>query len=318
MKEDAKICRVVMRCPNRDIRKYLELLHRKINEFFINISDESIEWMLSANSETARGGFNNGGTVQPAQKFRVFFSTDPQTISSQALITRISTVCAAIGMSSIKSQPDGSLSFVFDRITTLMKDTIVSRISEVYPKNDDVTETMAQDIDIEPNNISDASDVDQEEKQPQQKTPARHYSRNSWVGRAYMQAIPVRAHVSGTAPLVLAAIDALFLSGSNPDRWFRQDENAIKFAATLIVAHFHRGDFHSIAESACGVNHFIAKRSGIASMPLDPNIAYTMGLDMLKLAISEVSERNEFSFFAPSKLKEPILDIQLGDRLCLE
>ncbi|MFZ4077530.1 MAG: hypothetical protein ACOYKA_06050, partial [Legionellaceae bacterium] len=190
-----------------------------------------------------------------------------------------------------------------EKIKDMLKDSLQGPIGEVYSTRSEEFIHDSQDegdnaITMEQDDISSASDVDEEDRQPQHKTRAlsfRRYvsdGRSSWVDLAHRQKIPCRANTSGTAALTLAAIDGLYRSGSTPSAWFQDDDNARMLSGALVIATYDRGDFHTLAETATGIEHFLVERAkktdpSLVNQPVQPREALISALDSLKSASSE-------------------------------
>lgn len=54
-----KICRLAVRPPSDEVVNQLHVIHGKMKEPFLNMSDEGITWMLGGSSEMSRGGFHD-------------------------------------------------------------------------------------------------------------------------------------------------------------------------------------------------------------------------------------------------------------------
>ena len=83
--------------------------------------------------------------------------------------------------------------------------------------------------------------------------PSRKFTLDSIVAKAVAHNIPMRAHISGTAPLTLAGLEFVL---NNGEKRVRPDESTLIKLAGIISACYALGDFHSLAETAAGVAHF--------------------------------------------------------------
>ncbi|ARB91242.1 hypothetical protein [Legionella longbeachae] len=312
------ISRAVMRYPNDEVKEQLYRIHEKLKYQFAGRSVEGIEWLLGGASAMARGGFKN------AQNFKNFLNTDPKKISPSRLITGIESVLTAIGYRMINADwaiaPFDPLN---DPMSTeeqkLMQHTViglrdyvsaikdfedkhhlVDSINAVYKNRwfDDVGQATiydAQDIIQNAVDVSEASEADQEDLLPQTPLPERKFQRYndgtnlSWIGAADESNVPVRAHTSGTAPLTLAAMDAVLSSQGGPDYSHdTQDRDKLRtLAGALIIPTFLRGDFHSIAETYAGVEYYVEARSKKATgstvtiQPIQPSDAFRGALKLM-------------------------------------
>ena len=321
LQEEMKmLSRAVMRNPSQEADGMLLSLHVRMKEEFLSCSDEEIEWLLGGAIEMAHGGFKD------AASFRAFLNTDPTIKSPHSrsrLITGIETIGTAIGYRMIQASwakaptaPEYE-NFTPDQLKMYTKvmdiryrsggndadDMIVRSIGDVYVNRyrDDVGKVSKLPHDIESfedTDLSDASDVDdKEEKQPQKYLPNRRFQKHadddrlSWVGAAHESKIDVRAHVSGTAPLALAGLEGLLrVSGEGKEKIIADDDSLRQLAGVLLLPTFARGDYHTIAETGAGVEHYIAERhkndpsDTSSSKPLSPRMAFEKGLGMLAIA----------------------------------
>ena len=80
----------------------------------------------------------------------------------------------------------------------------------------------------------------------------------------------------------MAAIDGLLASEKKEDNWFSIDKNVKTLSAVLVIATFERADFHTIAESSAGINHYLNERAKRDHKPMHPSEAFQEGLNMLQ------------------------------------
>ncbi len=94
----------------------------------------------------------------------------------------------------------------------------------------------------------------------QMGSSSRLFTVNSYVAKALSHNIPMRAHVSGTAPLTLAGFQFILNEGrprlNSNGAEIPLDESSLMQLGGLLCATYALGDFHSIAETAAGVIHF--------------------------------------------------------------
>lgn len=84
--------------------------------------------------------------------------------------------------------------------------------------------------------------------------PGRYFKSNSYVAESLNAGIPMRAHVSGSAPLTLSAMKFILEKGMNS---FEMNSEPVQILLNgLIIALFDCGDYHSISESSAGVSYY--------------------------------------------------------------
>ncbi|WP_115707083.1 hypothetical protein [Legionella sainthelensi] len=315
-RETKEISRAVMRHPDSEVIQQLEFTRQRMAEEFGKMSDEALTWLLGGSSEMSRGGFQDSSTKTAAQKFREFLEADPGTIPPQKLITGIETIGTAMGYRAIHASwveppftaetPDQKL--MDDKIQEVMKDKLTRPIGDIYTARgkDDIAKELLKPnpsyegsiITGEQEDVSSASENEEEDQLPRKSLDSRKFRSEvrkgfpSWIGAAVDGGIEIRGHTSGTCPLTLAAIDGLCSSGKGPgSTWLDEKSNFESLAGALTVAPFQRGDYHSIAETAAGVNHYLIERAikkgeDIENTPLQPYDAFKYGMSMLVKASS--------------------------------
>lgn len=310
-----EIARAVGRHPAPEVSDQLAIIHSKMKEQFLHLPDASIEWLLGGSSEMARGGFQPEAGKSAAQKFKDFLRADPNAIAPQKLLTNIETIATAMGYRAIYADwveppfyPETSeQQTMSDVIQSMMQGRLVRSIGEVYTErgNDDVARALQGNPTLyspeqlvygEQQAVSTASEVDNEDKYPKKNLDSRTFRKNvdeetrSWVGAALESGIAIRGHTSGTCPLAMAAIDGLCRTGTSPDTWLMDDENFKQLAGALFIPTFVRGDYHSIAETAAGVHHYLNERAINAhdttrkNEPMKPYRAFSEALSMMTQA----------------------------------
>ncbi len=276
------------------------------------MSDAGINWLLEG-APAARGGFKD------AASFRKFLQTPPENLSSSRLITAIDSISTAIGYRSIavgwaKPPHHPPPEHPAYEMYTKLKSTFASRIvpfiadsynTRFYDNRSHVEAGADSDIEVSPDDVSEASDVEyQEESLPQQRLGGQRYrdaidprsGMKSWPAAAAHGNVPIRAHVSGSAPIVLSVISSLYEDQGNS--WFRNSDNVRSFAGAVLIPTYERGDFHSTAETAAALEYFLAVKN---KEPVDiksPQECLKIGLDAmasategdLKLAIEQKSK----------------------------
>ncbi len=309
-----KVCRLAGRHPSEPVLHQLHVIHDKMKEQFLSMPDEAIEWMLGGSSEMSRGGFQNDSAkgITAAQKFKVFLAADPETISPQKLASSIETIGTAMGYRAIHASwvapphtPETpAQQLMDDKIQKIMKSRLAAPIGDVYTARakDGIDPIAAaaipaeKMIHAEQEDVSSASaGVEEVDKLPQKSMESRYFRKHvtgehlSWIGAAVAGNVPVRGHTSGTCPLTMAAVDGLCATGDSPDTWLADDKHFKELAGVLVISTFQRGDYHTIAETACGVHHYLNDRAikngeEIDNSPLQPYDAFCEGLSMLKSA----------------------------------
>lgn len=312
-RETKEISRAVMRHPDAEVMQQLEFTRQRMAEEFGKMSDEALTWLLGGSSEMSRGGFQDSSTKTAAQKFREFLEADPNTIPPQRLITGIETIGTAMGYRAIHASwveppftpqtPDQQL--MDDKIKEVMGDKLTKPIGMIYTaraKDDLVANPdpsyKGREIMGEQEDVSSASENEDEDQLPRKRLDSRKFrsdvrpGHSSWIGAAVDGGIEIRGHTSGTCPLTLSAIDGLCSSGKGPkSTWLDEQSNFEALAGALTVAPFQRGDYHSIAETAAGVNHYLVERAikrgeDLTNTPLQPYDAFKYGMSMLVKASS--------------------------------
>lgn len=325
------ILRAVMRQPNKEVFSQLVFLHGKIKENFESMTDEAIRFLLKHSASEARGGFTpkvkkeRKEIIKDAvQKFRDFLAQEPHTIKPQLLLTKIETILAAMGyLYSANLADTTEEQKMFDKVEELMKDKVAERIKITYPsRTTDLVlgkEPSVSDIVAEPQDVSSASEAEEEERYPPKPPSAKFFNKGSetnisWPEAAVENGIPIRAHVSASATLLMPAIDGLYDSGTNRSEWFKNDNNAKMLSGALLLPTLERGDYHTIAETTVGVNFYLNERARkkkdehtIVNEPMTPDQAFKDGLSMLVNAASnertttqQMSLQRAISITAPS------------------
>lgn len=310
--EAKAMSRVVMRHPHADVLGQLQFTHQRMAEEFLCLSDEALTWLLGGSSETSRGGFQDGPAQKASEKLREFLSANSKTIPHQRLISGIETIATAMGYRAVHASwttppfcpqtPEQKL--MASKIQHIIKDKLTPPIGDVYKDRwaDDLKAnpiTNGETIIGQQEDVSSASESEQEDRLPKKLLDSRVFRKYagkkgqySWIGSAEEGGIAIRAHTSGTCPLTLAAIDGLCSSGSGFRRvWLNHEDHFKAFAGAVAVATFQRGDYHSIAETAAGIKHYLIERAikngqKIKNTPMKPYDAFKEGLAMLVAASS--------------------------------
>ena len=297
--------RAVMRNLCTEIKEQLNLLHGMLKNLLQTSSDAAINWLLDT-AEGSRGGFVN------VQSLRNFFSRDPQTLSSSRLITAIDTLTTCIAYRVINAHwapgptvPDDSIPDAKRLYELLRSQFLVALVPCIY---DDSYNAMTFDtvndverskkdnmLEVSPLEVlSDASDVeDEREKQPRTRLDKEVFrvkidvSRDemSWPAAAHKGGVAIRGHVSGTTPLALAVVNHLY--EINKNTWSQHDDNLRKLAGALLVPSYERGDYHSVAEVACGVEYYLQAKKGEKPCLLSPQKSLMLGMSYMTSAAKD-------------------------------
>jgi hypothetical protein len=307
------LCRVVMRCPDADVLAQLHFVRQCMAESFLQLPDESLDWLIGGSSGMSRGGFQDGDRQTAVEKLREFLTADNRDISPQRLMTAIESIATAMGYRVIHAswvvppfKPETAAQQVMDDVLQkLMKEKLTQYIGAIYTAregdgNKNVALLSPSDtVQAEQEFVSSATGADTEDQLPESALPARTFRKevrpghHSWIGAAVDGGIDVRSHTSGTCPLTLSAIDGLCSIGEWPRAtWMRDDGHVRALAGALVIATYQRGDFHTVAETACGVNHYLMERAimqgeQVENMPLQPQEAFQQAMDMLVAASSK-------------------------------
>lgn len=109
------LCRAVMRHPDQDVIDQLEFARKIAAEQFSDMDNAQLKWLLNGSAHASRGGFEVGEdgqvTDKGVSKFREFLNIPSYTLTHkpQSLITRMETLCAAIGYRSTDSNVPGKI-----------------------------------------------------------------------------------------------------------------------------------------------------------------------------------------------------------------
>lgn len=272
---DNVMARTLMRNPSKQVRGNLEIVHQRLKHQFNGMSNEALTWLLDANQNMSRGGFRT------PQELRAFLQTPANKIPASRLLTGIATIAAAMGYRAAKltfAKNPVPITFEQKKMAALI-DKIVGRekvdpINKAYKERaeDDIKPEAINGRKINPKNVmmiranmvSHASHVVGDAKRQMQPLPNRFFrkyingSKPSWLKRALNQGIKVRAHTSGSAPLACSAIKGLLRNSTGSYQVSGQD--AIDLYTTLFLPHFHRSDFHSLAETQAGIDYFVQEQ----------------------------------------------------------
>lgn len=297
------ITRTVMRNPNSEAKAALYELHAKLASKLLNQSDNGLTWLLGGSSMNARGGFKD------ARQLREFLQNQPDTISSSRLITGLHTLLTAIAYRALHhtrtiapyspqtldqrnidalyngahpnfydySAPDHSESYC---------DSRTSLAGGQYPHYDPNTQLISNPRE----EISDGSDTE-DLPAPRRLGGMVFWKRSNnrcttWAGAAHEGNVPVRLGISGTTLHSLAVIEWLF--GKAPGKL--EIKTLELLVATLIIPTYHRGDYHTIAETSAAFQHFVATRPGgnASNAVLSPQQALKRGLELMERAVTNL------------------------------
>jgi hypothetical protein len=270
IKFEFALARIAQQYPAPEIRKDLHVVHNNMKENFANMSDESLDYLLGGSDQMARGGFGLTPDGKANVKaFRKFLNADPADLPAHKLISGIESVCTAMGYRAIGASwtraphrpqtPDQTA--MQNRIAQLVDPNKVYAIGVVYTNrgHDD------QAPHLKPGEKGDVHIKDQPDQYFDKERPAaapsgthRDFRNESWVGEAAEQDIPVRGHVSGTAPLTTAALDGL-MGNKSSKKWGENSmtkEDIVRFenmAALVTLPTFSRASYHTLSETVIGL-----------------------------------------------------------------
>lgn len=272
------ISRISMEHPRKSNALLLRYMHQCIGSAFGGYNDEAIEWLLGGTNGMEVGGFDN------ASAFQSFFNDSPRDIPLSDLSTGIESVLTATGYRMINApwsaQPvdPSQLPGCAKEIQKIHKFIMQLRdiygklpcpISEVYGHRIyEVTDAPYSEL-----TVYDAPDFDSLDFMNKRKPlnpPSKRSFKNlngyyenpkPWPNRCLEHSIPINAHVSGTAPLTLSAMDALLEYYMGLDAKIISTDFKIQLAGTLILATYERADYHSIVESMSGIVHWVMDTS---------------------------------------------------------
>lgn len=277
------LARALQRHPNARVRGNLNLLHTRMGEKFIGMSDEALEWLLGGSRNTCRGGLVN------AAELRAFLNTNPNDLPSAQLISQLESLVSAIAFR-VSSNPAQELPIqpetpaqkeMYDAIREITDGQLVRSINRVY------TQRAADRMPGDHNRIVCEQDVDLSDDeddvfrgQPNNRIPPGQFKlmsdngKPSWVFEAKLQGIEVINHVSGTTPLAISVAMGLLRGASEQHAAILENENeAREFCTALLMPKFLRSNYHSLAETQAGIEHFFAERYQRQSVVISPKEA---------------------------------------------
>lgn len=269
------ISRIAMREPNEDVRCHMELLHTQIKDKFGHMPDTALDWLLGGTRKTSRGGFRK------VSDFRKFLNTPAEQIPSSQLTTGLVSILAGMAYRNLRAtwtelphEPQKQHTEIARVIDTTMYPFTVDPISTTFTEKKDTIQAVARtnikaaateyhSFIMTARRVSNASlsDNDDENKQPRSPSDSILFKKKnkdhhtSWAGAAREQGIYVRAHISGSAPRICAAIEGL-LRDSDGIPLLSENETRDLYS-NLLIPHFFRSDYHSIAETQAGIDYYI-------------------------------------------------------------
>lgn len=317
------VSRTLMRNPSTSVRANLELLHTSVKSKFGNMTDEALEWLLGGVGKNSRGSFRT------ATEFRNFLNQPAANITSSRLISALESVATAIGYrydrvhwaeepyypETIHQQAAAEV------IDNIMWPERMPDVGRTYPQRGDDhisdIEERVQKIHVESQYVSDASDDDEPSKQPKERLDVpngrnfRVISKDgtrSWIAKAEDDGILTRSHISGSAHFTCAAVEGLLRmpDGSH----ILGDQDARDLYTALLIPHYQRSDFHSIAETETGIEHYIAWRNHIRQFgwgdwrdgkpssitPIEPKVALENAMEaMIRSTRDTLNPGEEFT-----------------------
>lgn len=289
-KPEYVMVRVLQRHPNGSVQHNLSRLHMQMANIFSGMSDEALDWLLGGSRAASIGGFKT------AEQFREFLDSPSDLFTSAQLISQLETILAAIAYRSrgvpCAEQPilaeTAEQKKMFQLVCDITEGQVVRQLSSVYP---DKTTGWVMTID-ETTTLDEVIVCDQDDElsddedslfrgAPDTRIPPAYYKVNnednqpSWIAQAREQDIPVRRHVSGTSALSMAAAMGLLCQADQSNAPpFSCEQEARDFFTALFIPKYLRSDYHSIAETQAGIDHFMAENVNCAvlgsSMPSKP------------------------------------------------
>ncbi len=290
--------RTVMRYPSAECRQLLYRLHKALREKLQNQNDEALLWLLGGTSKYARGGFRS------VEELRSFLEKPSESIHVSRLITGLETLLPAMGYRALRVdwaeppfEPVTKEQKVMYRLCSNAKSYFPPRSAKSYPDkeyciNRDSSHELANEFQGSlREDLSDASDSESDipangERLPRAKFYKTHQNAETWVHAAKRGNISVRLGVSGTVGLSLAVAEML-LKESDPNTEVTQKELELLIGAIFIPTYV-RGDYHSIAETISGAQHYLAYRQQCkkpVKAVLSPQEAFGKGLELLTQAV---------------------------------
>lgn len=290
---ETALLRCVTRHPSDEHLARLEEVHKKLADILLPASDSSINWVISGSAWGARGGFRNAQDVRD-------FLTNPQ--SSSRLATGLETLLCGIGYCSIgRGEPEAipvELKDFFEKFVEPNKAAFIGdRAGRIPQREGDFWDAWHNkgapytELSMEikaPDAVSQASDMPYTYKHnntlPNQQFRTQiDSSTQTWIGTAKDSSVPVRAHVSGTVPLEMAALNAVLQKDGNSPAWSQNVDELKQFAIGLFGPTYERGDYHTLAETVYGIDHYLDSKSAKPTKASPrPDECYREGIQTLK------------------------------------
>lgn len=287
------ICRAVMRHPDDEVKTLMLSMKDKLKNLLVYQSDEGIEWLLGA--ERQRGW----GVFKDAKSLREFLNSD--NVSNARLITglHVITVCMAyraMGNNHVlppHNPVTTAQKQMFAVCKALYQPNTVPAIAKLYTGK--YTEQIEGDtnninprfyVEMTRDDVSVVSDIHNDDPVlPKEAMPEKKYKlydamgKPTWAAVAQQHNVELRCHASGTTTKALSVICGLL----PPE--LRKDPRVIKkISGALILPNMLRGDYHSIAESAAGVDFYLNPRT---ENRLHPKYCEALGYRLLASAASK-------------------------------
>lgn len=186
--------------------------------------------------------------------------------------------------------PSPGLTKMLEEIDT--NDYLVAAIGKEFPErsNEDMDNSSETRGVYFPQGIQDAIPG---ASGPQPGLIERAFTKKSYVSaKGIDNGIPMRAHVSGSMPLTLGVDEFIMNDGRKRGQ---ADPEAIRLAGGVFTALYDIGDYHTVAESAAGVEHRIQELTGNRltdkDRPMlndvDPRNFLAMGIGMMNRVVDE-------------------------------
>jgi hypothetical protein len=218
---------------------------------------------------------------------REFLRTDPHTIPPSVLMSKLETILTAIGYRSIRAswtQKPHHAGEIAGRWRTARRIDRsmahrVCAIGDSYPErgSEEIADASPETTPCSFEECAgyqreEISDTSEGESLAPARLPAHKFHRYkdlpagaprelTWPGAAWDAGIPIRSKTSGTLPLAFAAALKILRDTLPGEAWVRDPGELARTVGSMLIACFHRGDFHTFAESAAGVQHFLSEQA---------------------------------------------------------
>ncbi len=344
-KEIDILTRAVMRRPHKDLIPLLHILHKGIDNLLKDQSDEALQWLLGGGSLYARGGFQ--GDVPALRKF---LAQDPEKISTSRLICGLETLITNITYRSVRAhhsqkpyepETEEQIKMALQLEKGIPYISSQCKINDFYPDRAFSQNCShhwipkGRETPVVRDDISECSDLDATDFQEELRPPLKEYYltmpyqypirqgytlqgdiqtlwQDSWVFQAKQSNVPTRSLVSSSASLCMGTVMWIL----DESQTFIETKEMAWLGSLLFIPTYHRSDYHSVAETAAGIFHYVI--TGILRKyyaPLPPKQALGIGLAWLSRAI-DVDYRPETERLCKRILESTALHPAYGDLTC--